>query len=117
MKDILITLLVNSIEKTEDGLITVSVKKVNSQELQNYQHKNVQSLNSSQNYIVFQVSDIGIKKDKCHFLYDDLFSDYGHLIWRDYQGLYKIMGAKVGIESTSEKHCKVTVCFPERVII
>ncbi len=117
VKDLLITLLVSSIEKTEDSIITLSVKRVNSQELQNYQNKFVQSLNSSVNYIVFQISDIGIKI-KTPVLLFKLLRHYSYLMVVDYQDLYKIMGigAKVGIESTSEENYKVTVCFPERVI-
>ncbi|NET46294.1 sensor histidine kinase KdpD [Okeania sp. SIO2B3] len=118
VKDILITLLVNSIEKTEDSMVTLSVKKVNSQELQNDQNKFVQYLNSSQNYIFFEVSGIGIKnKNQVQVLHYNLLWRYRYLYLRDYQGLSKIMGAKVGIESTSEENYKVTVCFPERVII
>ncbi|MDJ0515760.1 MAG: ATP-binding protein [Trichodesmium sp. MO_231.B1] len=117
VKDLLITLLVSSIEKTEDSIITLSVKKVNTQELQNDQNKFVQSLNSSQNYIFFEVSGIGIKnQNKVHVLNYNLLWRYRYLMFGDYQGLDKIMGAKVDIESTSEKDYKVTVCFPERVI-
>ncbi len=118
VKDILITLLVSSIEKTEDSMVTLSVKKVNTQELENYQNKFVQYLNSSQNYIFFEVSGIGIKnQNKVHVLNYNLLWHYRYLMLRDYQGLSKIMGAKVDIESPSEENYKVTVCFPERVII
>ncbi|NES05484.1 MAG: hypothetical protein F6K22_23330 [Okeania sp. SIO2F4] len=118
VKDILITLLVSSIEKTEDRMVTLSVKKVNTQELENYQNKFFQYLNSSQNYIFFEVSGIGIKnKNQVHVLNYNLLWHYRYLMLRDYQGLSKIMGAKVDIESPSEENYKVTVCFPERVII
>ncbi|WP_371357556.1 ATP-binding protein [Hydrocoleum sp. CS-953] len=117
VKDILITLLVSSIEETEDSMVTLSVKKVNTQELQNDQKKFVQYLNSSQNYIFFEVSGIGIKnQNKVHVLNYNLLWRYRYLKLRDYQGLDKIMGAKVDIESPSEENYKVTVCFPERVI-
>ncbi|MGB3511648.1 MAG: ATP-binding protein [Microcoleaceae cyanobacterium] len=60
VKDVLIKILDNAAKFTKDGVITLSVERVNNQKLQNLQHQGAESLNDAQNYIVFQVSDTGI---------------------------------------------------------
>ncbi|NES05483.1 MAG: hypothetical protein F6K22_23325 [Okeania sp. SIO2F4] len=45
----------NAAKFTEDGVITVSVERVNNQKLKNYQNQNAESLNNAHNYIVLRM--------------------------------------------------------------
>ncbi|NEP85879.1 MAG: HAMP domain-containing protein [Okeania sp. SIO2C2] len=128
VRQVLINLLGNAAKFTEDGLITLSVERVNNKKLKNYQNQNLQSFNSSNGYIVFRVIDtgIGMTEDQLKHIFQP-FTQADASTTRRYGGtglglaicqrLCERMGARIYVKSKSEEGSTFTVWFPERVMI
>ncbi|NET15875.1 MAG: two-component sensor histidine kinase, partial [Okeania sp. SIO1H6] len=128
VRQVLINLLGNAAKFTEDGLITLSVERVNNKKLKNYQNQNLQSFNSSNGYIVFRVIDtgIGMTEDQLKHIFQP-FTQADASTTRRYGGtglglaicqrLCERMGARIYVKSKSEEGSTFTVWFPEKVMI
>jgi len=128
VRQVLINLLGNAAKFTEDGVITLSVKKVKYKKLKNHQNQNSGLLNNEQNYIVFRVIDngIGMTEEQLKHIFQP-FTQADASTTRKYGGtglglaickrLCERMGADIAVKSESGKGSIFTVRFPERVII
>ncbi|NET27481.1 ATP-binding protein [Okeania sp. SIO1I7] len=127
VRQVLINLLGNAAKFTEDGLITLSVERVN-KKVKNSQNQNSQSFNNSNNYIVFRVTDtgIGMTEDQLKHIFKP-FTQADASTTRRYGGtglglaicqrLCERMGARIYVKSKSNEGSTFTVWFPERVMI
>ena len=128
VRQVLINLLGNAAKFTEDGVITLSVKKVKNKKLKNHQNQNSRLLNNEENYIVFRVIDtgIGMTEEQLKHIFQP-FTQADASTTRRYGGtglglaickrLCERMGAEIAVKSVSGEGSTFTVRFPERVII
>ncbi|MGK7922425.1 MAG: sensor histidine kinase [Trichodesmium sp.] len=128
VRQVLINLLGNAAKFTEDGVITLSVERLNNKKLKKSRNANSQLFNNSCNYIVFRVSDtgIGMTPEQLEHIFKP-FTQADASTTRKYGGtglglaicqrLCERMGARIYVKSKSGKGSTFTVCFPERVMI
>ncbi|MDY7008311.1 MAG: ATP-binding protein [Cyanobacteriota bacterium] len=128
VRQVLINLLGNAAKFTQDGLITLSVERVNKKKAKNSKSQNLQSFNSSNGYIVFRVIDtgIGMTEEQLKHIFQP-FTQADASTTRRYGGtglglaicqrLCERMGARIYVKSKSEKGSTFTVWFPEKVML
>ncbi|NEP77954.1 MAG: HAMP domain-containing protein, partial [Okeania sp. SIO3B3] len=114
VRQVLINLLGNAAKFTQDGLITLSVERVNDKKVKNSQNQNLQSFNSSNGYIVFRVIDtgIGMTEEQLKHIFQP-FTQADASTTRRYGGtglglaicqrLCERMGARIYVKSKSEE--------------
>ncbi|NEQ37107.1 MAG: HAMP domain-containing histidine kinase [Okeania sp. SIO3I5] len=119
VKEVLRIILDNAANFTKDGLITLSVERVNNQK-QGIQNQNAESLNNADNYIVFRVIDTGIgmtEEQLKHIFKPFTQADGGTSLGLAIcHGWCEIMGAKIDVESEYGEGSTFSVWFPERMM-